>query len=445
MRKILSLLISLVLVVSLSISAFAAGSAKVDSKVSATVIKLGDKITVTVSLSDCAPFKSMALTPNYDKNVFELVSGEWLLTDAVLTDFNGTSGAVAYSSAVEKSGNIFKYVLKAKDNATLKNTTIKTDAVIKNGDTTVTSTATAVTVKVICKNHSFGAWSKADDNNHKRVCSACDYVETTSHAWDNGKITKSPTCKEAGTKVFTCSICNTTKTESIAKTNEHKFGDYSITKAPTCTTEGVKTRTCSVCGKSETAKVDALGHKMDKWSQTKAPTCEDKGSEERKCSACSHVESRSIAALGHKFSNPVITKEPTCTETGIESGKCTRCGKESTNTLPKKEHTFGKAVIVTPATETAVGKQTKTCTVCNTVVEEEIPMLEKKDVPADNKPDDSIDTDSSGKSNESEDNSWIIWIVIGAVIVVVGVIIFIITKKRSNSKHSKGNNFDIFE
>lgn len=390
MKKIISLLVCLVLVFSLSISAFAAGSAKVNSDASADVIKVGDTVVVTVSLSDCAPFKSMALTPNFDKNVFEIVSGEWLLDGAALSNFNGTSAAIAYSNAVEKSGDIFKYVLKVKDNATLKNTTIKTDAVIKNGAASVESTAGSATVKVICKNHSFGAWSKVDNNNHKRICSACDEVETVAHNWDNGKVTKASTCKEAGTKVLTCTVCNATKTENIAKTNDHKFGN---------------------------------------WTQTKEPTCTAKGTESRTCSICQKVETKDIAALGHKFSNLTVTKEPTCSEEGIESGKCTRCDKETTNTLPKKEHTFGEAVVVTPATETAAGKQTKTCTICNTVVEEEIPMLDKNDVETNVEPDDTVNMDNSDDVSENENSSWIIWVILGAVI-IGGVIIIIVAKKK---------------
>ena len=49
MKKIISLLVCLVLVFSLSISAFAAGSAKVNSDASADVIKVGDTVVVTVS------------------------------------------------------------------------------------------------------------------------------------------------------------------------------------------------------------------------------------------------------------------------------------------------------------------------------------------------------------------------------------------------------------
>lgn len=390
MKKIISLLVCLVLVFSLSISAFAAGSAKVNSDASADVIKVGDTVVVTVSLSDCAPFKSMALTPNFDKNVFEIVSGEWLLDGAALSNFNGTSAAIAYSNAVEKSGDIFKYVLKVKDNATLKNTTIKTDAVIKNGSTVIASTANATTVKVICKTHSFGAWDKADNNNHKHTCTACGTAESSAHTWNGGTITKTATCKETGVKTYTCTVCNATKTETIATTTNHTFGN---------------------------------------WTQTKEPTCTAKGTESRICSICQKVETKDIAALGHKFSDPTVTKDPTCSEEGIESGKCTRCDKETTNTLPKKEHTFGEAVVVTPATETAVGKQTKTCTICNTVVEEEIPMLDKNDVETNVEPDDTVNVDNATDSSENNDSSWIIWVIIGAVI-IGGVIIIIVVKKK---------------
>lgn len=367
MKKIISLLVCLVLVFSLSISAFAAGSAQVNSNSSANVVKLGDTITVTVSLKDSAPFKSMALTPNYDKNVFEMVSGEWLLTGATLADFNGTSAAIAYTPVVEKSGDIFKYVLKVKDNATLKNTTIKTDAVIKNGATTVESVAGSVTVKVICKNHTFGAWNKVDNNNHKRICSACDEVETAIHNWDNGKITKAATCKEAGIKTYTCTACNATKTETIAKTNSHNWSGYKVTKQPTCTAAGTQTRTCSVCGETESQSVPATGHSYGAWVTTKEPTCTEKGLETRKCSKCSATETKDIAALGHKFSNPTVTKQPTCTETGIESGKCTRCGAETTNTLKATGHNFGSWKNDKSATCTEGGTQKRTCSKCNAV------------------------------------------------------------------------------
>ena len=39
----------------------------------------------------------------------------------------------------------------------------------------------------------------------------------TEHSWDSGKITKEPTTQAEGVKTYTCTICHTTKTESVAK------------------------------------------------------------------------------------------------------------------------------------------------------------------------------------------------------------------------------------
>lgn len=39
----------------------------------------------------------------------------------------------------------------------------------------------------------------------------------TTHTWDNGKVTKEATITETGVKTYTCTVCGTTKTESIPK------------------------------------------------------------------------------------------------------------------------------------------------------------------------------------------------------------------------------------
>ena len=47
-------------------------------------------------------------------------------------------------------------------------------------------------------------------------------IAKTDHIWDSGKITKTATCKESGTKTYTCTSCNTTKTEEIPATGNHQ-------------------------------------------------------------------------------------------------------------------------------------------------------------------------------------------------------------------------------
>ncbi len=173
-------------------------------------------------------------------------------------------------------------------------------------------------------------------------------------------------CKQAGEKKFTCTACNATKTEPIAKTNSHKFGSWNVTKEATCTTTGTQTRTCSVCSKTETSTINAQGHSFGAWSQTSAPSCTTAGQEKRTCTrnGRSHAETRSIAALGHSFSNPTVTKQPTCTETGVETGTCTRCNQKTTNTVKATGHKFGKWTDVTAVTCTTTGQSEHACSNC---------------------------------------------------------------------------------
>ena len=110
MKKIISFIVCILLILTISVPAFAAETANVTCKVSNDVVKRGEKVTVTVSLNNSDPFKSMAITPIYDSDVFEMVSGEWLISGAMLSDFNKTSAAIAYASEVNKSGDIFAFV-----------------------------------------------------------------------------------------------------------------------------------------------------------------------------------------------------------------------------------------------------------------------------------------------------------------------------------------------
>ena len=149
----------------------------------------------------------------------------------------------------------------------------------------------------------------------------------TSHTYGSAVITKQPTCTSEGTAIKTCTKCNATVTETIAKTS-HKYANTVV--APTCTTDGYTLHKCSVCGTSY------------KDSTTKA--------------------------TGHSYGNSVVTKQPTCTSEGTKTKTCTKCNATVTEKLPAKGHTA-----VTdkgyPATCTTAGKTDGShCSVCNTVI-----------------------------------------------------------------------------
>ena len=114
-------------------------------------------------------------------------------------------------------------------------------------------------------------YSKVNDSQHKHTCTVCGHTETANHTWNGGSVTKTATCKETGVKAYTCTACNATKTETIAKTNNHTYGSWEQTKAPSCTEKGQESRTCSTCQKVETRDIKATGHSMGAWTQTKAP------------------------------------------------------------------------------------------------------------------------------------------------------------------------------
>ena len=78
-------------------------------------------------------------------------------------------------------------------------------------------------------------------------CGQCE------HEYDNGVITKEPTCTVEGEKTFTCSLCEETKTESVPK-KEHTYKEE-ITKESTFKEEGEKTFTCETCGDSYTESI----------------------------------------------------------------------------------------------------------------------------------------------------------------------------------------------
>ena len=77
-----------------------------------------------------------------------------------------------------------------------------------------------------------------------------DKGEHTKHSWNTGVVTKQSTCKEKGSKTFTCTWCGEKKTESTALA-DHKWSSWKTTKEATVFAAKQITRTCSVCGKTE--------------------------------------------------------------------------------------------------------------------------------------------------------------------------------------------------
>ena len=205
------------------------------------------------------------------------------------------------------------------------------------------------------------------------VIKAQEEIPAKGHSWNEGEITTSPTCENAGVKTYTCTVCNATKTEAIDATGHTPV---EVAEQPaTCTEAGHTAGTkCSVCEAilSGMEEIPATGH-TEVIDAAKAPTCTEPGLTEGKhCSVCNEVivKQEVIPATGH-IEKTVVGKPATCTETGLTEGKhCSVCNTVlvAQEEIPATGHTEVVDAAV-EATCTEPGKtEGKHCSVCNEII-----------------------------------------------------------------------------
>ena len=245
-----------------------------------------------------------------------------------------------------------------------------------------------------------------DGNYHWLECNDCrDLFKKGPHTWDNGQVTKAATDTEEGTKTYTCSICNATKTETIpslssghthnwsaeyTKTSDYhyrtcsgcddvfdkNFHDWDngvVTKEATADEEGIKTITCTVCGytKTETIPKTSSGH-VHVWRDAWKSNDEQHW---RPCGGCPQKTD-----LGnHDWDKGVVTKAPTDVDTGTRTYTCTVCGHTKEEVIPADfslhVHSWNDGVITKPATTEEEGVKTFECTSCHATKTEPVAKI----------------------------------------------------------------------
>ena len=158
-------------------------------------------------------------------------------------------------------------------------------------------------------------------------CTDCDKLLSTGkelaalgHDY-KATVTKQPTTTEEGIRTYTCTRCNSSYTESIAKLPEEKHThNYtgSITKEATCTEAGVRTYTCS-CGDSYTENIPATGHSYVS-KVTKAATTTEEGIMTYTCSKCGHSYTQPIAKIKSDDSNKDNGSQNQKPQSGTDNG-----------------------------------------------------------------------------------------------------------------------------
>ena len=230
-------------------------------------------------------------------------------------------------------------------------------------------------------NHNFQTevvqeWDCTHDGIWIESCADCGKSHTYTdpapgHQWDDGKVTKEPTCTEPGERTYTCirdipgrNVWDgATYTETIPA--GHDWDGGVVTAAATCTADGVKTYTCSRCGMTKTETIPATGHTAVSVPAV-AATCTSAGKTYGSaCSVCGEVltAQQEQPALGHNWDGGVYTG-PTCTKDGSRVLTCIRCGETQTETFPATGHAWDSGTVITPSTCTTDGVQVFTCYNC---------------------------------------------------------------------------------
>ena len=209
-------------------------------------------------------------------------------------------------------------------------------------------------------------------------CTDCDKLLSTGkelaalgHDY-KATVTKQPTTTEEGVRTYTCTRCNSSYTERIAKLPEEKHThNYtgSITKEATCTEAGVRTYTCS-CGDSYTENMPATGHSYVS-KVTKAATTTEEGIMTYTCSKCGHSYTQPITKIKSDDSSKDNGSQNQKPQSGTDNGNQNQKPQpDSTSIKPYIKDDSGKEGwdVIKPQLEEAKAGDTVTVAMNGTTV-----------------------------------------------------------------------------
>ncbi|MDO4153683.1 MAG: cohesin domain-containing protein [Clostridia bacterium] len=368
MKKTLSILLALALVLSLGVmTVFAASTdGKVVLTADKSAAKVGDVITFTVTATPDSTNGLGALDFNvqYNPAKFELVSA----SDAAY--FNTVSFNTAVAGNLQYSGTALAAVTTTGPVVTFQLKVLETNGVV---DLNVTS-------------YALGDFDGTDatDSAIANAGSAAAVTVACDHAYGDWTVTTPATCTTAGEETHTCTACGATETRPTALA-AHTPGDWEVVTPATCTEAGVEVQKCTECGTElDSRAIPAPGHEVadDAWVVETPATCTESGLKKAVCSVCGEEVEEVIAALGHDVADDawVVETPATCTEPGLKKAVCAVCGDEVEEVIAPLGHSYGEWVVTKEPTATAEGSKERVCSVCG---EKEVVAIDKLTVTTD--------------------------------------------------------------
>ncbi len=384
-KKIVLILLAVMVSALLVLPTVAAQTATVTVTPDSASASEGDTVIFTVKITDCTAAKSIGIIPTYDKEIFEMVSGSWLLSGSAMSDFDGTTASIAYADARGFNQNVFKFTLRVKSDVDLDTYSVSATMSVKNGNETVRCNVTEGKLAVVC-DHNYSDYTSIGEESHQRICSKCQEKERKDHSFTDAC---DPSCNDCG---YTRTVTHDYKTTWTADKTGHwhacsRCGDK---KDFTSHTPGVAAtednpQKCMVC---QYTIAPALGHthtfgtKLQSDATGHWKTCTDCGdpsevekhiydnSSDTECNTCKYVRT-----LVHNYPETYESDEnghwQICNDCKEPSEKyphkydddcdesCDECGY--VRTAP---HNYGEGVITSKPTKEAVGKKEYTCASC---------------------------------------------------------------------------------
>ena len=363
MKKTLSILLALALVLSLGVMTVFAAPATTDGKVVLTAdksaAKVGDVITFTIIATGDTTLGLGTLDFNvqYNPEAYELVKYTNLKEPVdpenpvtlyfQMSEFNAVTPGVLKFSGVNLNGK-------------------KTEGAVAVFALKVLQTNSAVTLNV--ESYTLGdrdgsdatASAIANAGSAAAVTVACD------HAYSDWTVTTPATCTAPGEETRTCTACGAIETRPTALA-EHTPGDWEVVTPANCTEAGVEVQKCTECDTElDSRAISALGHHVEDWVVDAAPDCENEGHRHGECTVCHATVDEDMDALGHDVADDawVVETPATCTEPGLKKAVCATCGDEIEEVIAPLGHNFGEWKVVKEPTATAEGSKERVCFDC---------------------------------------------------------------------------------
>lgn len=212
MKKICILLMSIALLLTLSLTVFAAEDTL---KIHTATAKKGETVYVTVELTESVVGNAMAVMYSCNDKHLKPVSTScsWAKT-GMLQDFDrqDTIGVWACAESIDLKGGVCILAFDVKTFARFTETEISCTISVKNGSETVGEFTATGKVVLDCE-HSYGPWQDGGDLGHYRKCSLCDGNQTQSHQWNDGDLLPESETPHQQTILYTCQVCGGTKTQ----------------------------------------------------------------------------------------------------------------------------------------------------------------------------------------------------------------------------------------